>query len=122
MTHKSIIIRPSDDGDDRVDIQLDLCSYYRQIVEGVSENISGGDEFRSQLELIVWGCFYIEAAMNKALNMMIEDSVQGILVPKDVVDSLERSSLKNKITLILDRLGKSGGQTSDLRKSTIGLF
>ena len=122
MTNKSVIIRRSGGGDDKVDVQLDLCSYYREIVKGLSKSTADRDEFRRQLELIVWGSFYIEAAMNKTLSMMIDDSVRGILVPEDIAGSLERSNLENKVALILSKLGENNEQKVAFRKSTIGLF
>lgn len=120
MTNKNLIIKPSEDGPDEIDVQLDLCTYYREIVENLP--IEGDDKFRLYLDVLVWGVFYIEAAMNKTLIMMIEDSVHGILAPEDVVNQIERSNHEKKVTLILNKLCNDDHRKSELRSVTFELF
>jgi hypothetical protein len=72
--------------------------------------------------MLTWGSFYIESAMNNTLAMVVEDSVQGILTPEDVVRPLERSILENKVTLLLNKLCNDAEQKSKLRSATLKLF
>jgi len=116
MTNKSVIIRPSEHGPSQVDVQVDLCSYYREIVEALPTD--GEDKFRLHLDVLVWGSFYIEAALNRTLIMMIEDSVHGILSPGDVASSLERSSFETKVSLILNKFDHDDERKSEIRKGT----
>lgn len=97
MNKKSVIISPSDTGADKVAVQLDLCSYYRGIVESIVIDTTYDDEFQRQVDLVVWGSFFIEAAMNKTIEMIVDDSVQGILEPTDVLDYIERSNVEKKL-------------------------
>lgn len=120
MTNKSVIIKPEKDGPDKVEVKLDLCSYYCGIV--VDLPVEADDKFRLYLDVLVWGSLYIEAAINKTLTMVVEDSVHGILAPEDVVSPLERSVLEKKITLLLNKLCNDTEQKTELRKTTISLF
>jgi len=120
MNKKSVIISESNEGTHKVAVKLDLCSYYREIVEGMSVRPGEDHEFQRQVNLIVWGSFYIEAAMNQILGMIVDDSVQGILAPEDVFSSLERLNVEKKIMLILRKLGNDESQA--LRKEAIDLF
>jgi len=120
MTNKSVIIKPGEDSPDDVEVQLDLCAYYRGIV--VDLPVEADDRFRSYLDVLVWGSLYIEAAINNTLIMAIEDSVHGILAPEDVVSPLERSALEKKVTLLLNKLCNDNEKKSELRRVTIKLF
>jgi hypothetical protein len=120
MINKNVIINPAEDGSDEVEVQLALCSYYRGIVEELP--VEADDKFRLYLNVLVWGSFYIEAAMNNTLTMVVEDSVHAILTPEDVVKPLERSVLEKKVTLLLNKLCNDTEQKSVLRKATINLF
>lgn len=122
MNKKTVIISPLDEYPSKVAVEIDLCSYYREIVEQLVVETVDDAEFEHQVALIVWGSFYIEAAMNKTLSMIVDDSVQGILAPGDVLDSLERSNVERKITLILAKLSEDKQKNSTLRKDVIELF
>ena len=120
MTNKSAIIKSREHGPDEVEVQLDLCTYYRGIV--VELPVEADDKFRSYVDVLVWGSLYIEAAINKTLTMAIEDSVHGILAPEDVVGPLERSGLEKKATLLLNKLCNDAEQKLELRRATTSLF
>jgi hypothetical protein len=120
MTLNNLLIKKLKDGSRKVEVKVDLCTYYRAIIEDLP--VEADNKFRLYLNMLTWGSFYIESAMNNTLAMVVEDSVQGILTPEDVVRPLERSILENKVTLLLNKLCNDAEQKSKLRSATLKLF
>jgi len=101
---KKVIINSM--SDDKTYVKLDMAGYYHEFINGVPDNSRDRDSrFQNGVALIIWGAFYLEAAINETSIKILEDGVHGILKNADTVWSfVERATTERKFEFILDSL------------------
>ena len=108
MKNKSITLVPGEDDLLQTQVKLIMSNYYKEFLQDLTGNPKDKEErFRAGVSCVVWGAFYLEAAVNHTIQMVLEDGTTGLIKSAEMVlPFVERSSIEKKFEFVLGVLMK----------------
>ncbi|XHF33626.1 hypothetical protein OXH62_01305 [Pseudomonas chlororaphis] len=119
---RKVIISSEVDG--KIYVKLDMAGYYHQFINDIADNRQDRDvRFQNGVALIIWGAFYLEAAINETSMKILEDGVHGVLKSADTIWSfVEKATTEKKFELILDLLMNDDDLRNKYKRDFMKLF